>query len=48
MYYHVMIGDKHIDLIKAQNETHAIEIAYNKFGSAEKYIKNGNYRAIRA
>jgi hypothetical protein len=47
-YYHVMIGDKHIDLIKAQNKDDALIIAIQKFGLATNYIKNGSYRVIKA
>ena len=47
-YYHVMIGDKHIDLIKAQNENDALTLTIQKFGLATSYIKNGSYRVIKA
>lgn len=47
-YYHVMIGNKHIDLIKAQSKDDALRLTIQKFGSATSYIKNGSYRVIKA
>ena len=43
-----MIDNKHIDLIKAQNENDALLLTIQKFGSATNYIKNGSYRVIKA
>lgn len=47
-YYHVMIGSKHIDLVKAKNEDDAFLLTIQKFGSATRYVKNGRYRVIKA
>lgn len=48
MYYHILIDSKHIDLVKARDKDEAIEIAFNKFGPATRYVKNGRYKVIKA
>jgi hypothetical protein len=48
MYYHVMLGNKHIDLVMASSSEEAIQIITNKFGSASVYSKWHKYRAVRA
>jgi hypothetical protein len=50
IYYHVFIGpSKHIDIVKAINGEHAIQIIEAKFGPARNFSKEyNNYRAVRA
>jgi hypothetical protein len=47
-YYHVFLGTKHIDLVKAYTSEHAIQIIEIIFGPAKKYSAIHNYRAVRA
>jgi hypothetical protein len=47
-YYHVFLGAKHIDLVKAFNGEHAIQIIESKFGLAKKFSQTHQYRAVRA
>lgn len=46
--YHVVCEDKHMDLVQANDETHAIAIVTAKFGKASIYRKNAVYKAIKA
>ena len=48
MYFHVMLGSKHIDLIKAASPEAAISIIEKNFGPASCYSINYNYTAVRA
>lgn len=48
MYYHVLIGTRHIDLIKASSPEEAIKLIEMKFGSARIYSSIYEYRAVRA
>lgn len=48
MYYHIILGNKHIDLVKASSPEEAIQIIRNKFGSASVYSSRHEYRAVRA
>lgn len=47
-YYHVLVGNKHIDIVKAISEEDAINQVYMRFGSASKYTGLGpqQYRAV--
>jgi len=47
-YYHVVLGSKHIDLIQAYSEKHAVQIIEYKFGNPKQYSENHNYKAVRA
>jgi hypothetical protein len=47
-YYHVLIGAKHIDLIRAMSGEHAIQIAIARFGPAKRFSEKDEYRAVRA
>ena len=46
-YYHVMIGTKHIDLVKAKSEQEAVNQVMCKFGSSSNFVHNGVYTAVR-
>jgi hypothetical protein len=48
MYYHILLGTKHIDLIKASSSEEAIKLIELKFGSARIYSNEYEYRAVRA
>lgn len=48
MYYHVVLGTKHIDLVKAASCEHAIQIVETKFGPSKQYSSKYQYRAVRA
>jgi hypothetical protein len=48
MYYHVVLGKKHIDLIKADSKTDAIKKIELIFGTADKYSATHKYQAIKA
>ena len=49
-YFNVYAGSKHMDLVRAFNESDAINQVYMKFGSASKYSGLGldSFRAERA
>ncbi len=47
-YYHVFLGAKHIDLVKAYTGEHAIQIIEARFGTAKKLSTEHYYRAVRA
>lgn len=47
-YYHVFLGSKHIDLVKAYTGEHAVQIIESRFGSSKKLSKEHHYRAVRA
>ena len=46
-YYNVYAGNKHIDLIKADNEMAAMEQVERLFGEASYYVSNSKYRAVQ-
>jgi hypothetical protein len=46
-YYNVYAGNKHIDLIKADNEIAAMEQVERLFGEASYYVSNSKYRAVQ-
>jgi hypothetical protein len=46
--FHVVLGTKHIDLVQAQSEEHAIKIIETIFGPSRKYSRVHQYRAVRA
>ena len=48
MYFHVLLGKKHIDLVKANSKEEAVKKIESMFGPAEKLSKNHKYRAIEA
>ena len=48
MYFHILIGTKHIDLIKASSPEEAIKLIEIKFGSSRVYSDKHEYRAVRA
>jgi hypothetical protein len=48
IYYHVLLGPKHIDLIQAVSAEHATQIVEERFGSSVYYSSEYNYRAVRA
>jgi hypothetical protein len=47
-YYHVLIGTKHIDLVKASSGEEAIKLIEIKFGSSKVYSSIHQYQAVRA
>jgi hypothetical protein len=47
-YYHVFLGRKHIDLVQARSEQHAIKIVEHIFGPSNTLSKEHVYRAVRA
>ena len=49
-YFNVYAGSKHMDLVKAFDESDAIKQVFMKFGSASKYRGLGldSFRAERA
>jgi hypothetical protein len=48
MYFHVILGSKHIDLVMASSSEEAIQIIELKFGLASNYSKTHSYKAMRA
>lgn len=46
-YYHVMIGTKHFDIVKAVDEEDAIRQVEKRFGKAERWHGYLPYRAIK-
>ena len=44
-YYHVMIGIKHFDIVKAINEQDAIRQVEKRFGKASSWSKKNKYCA---
>ena len=48
MFYHVILGNKHIDLIQATSKEDAVKKIEKTFGPAEKLSKNHKYRAVEA
>ena len=48
MYYHVILGTKHIDLIQANSEKEAIMKIEKMFGPAKRYSRNHKYQAVKA
>ncbi len=48
MYYHVLLGKKHIDLIKAKSEEDAVKKIELMFGPADTLSTKHNYRAVKA
>lgn len=48
MYYHVILGKKHIDLIKANSKEEAIKKIELMFGPSESLSKFHKYEAIEA
>lgn len=47
MYFNVLLGTKHIDLVKAASEEAAISIIEKNFGPASNYSTKYNYTAVR-
>ena len=47
-YYHVVLGKKHMDLVKAANEEQAIKLIEKIYGPACKYHTTNQYKAIQA
>lgn len=45
-YYHVMIGPKHFDIVKALDEHDAIRQVERKFGPAKLWSADKKYRAF--
>ncbi len=48
MYYHVILGTKHIDLVKADSEKDAIKKVEKLFGPANTLSATHNYIAVKA
>jgi hypothetical protein len=48
MYYHVLLGKKHIDLIKANSKEEAVKKIESLFGLAKTLSKNHKYLAVEA
>lgn len=48
MYYHVILGNKHIDLIRASSEEDAIKKIEKTFGPSDRYSKKYKYQAVEA
>jgi hypothetical protein len=48
MYYHVLLGSKHIDLVRADSEKDAIKKIEDLFGPANTYSMMHNYIAVKA
>ena len=48
MYFNVLIGTKHIDLVMASSGEEAIKLVEIKFGSSRLYSIEHEYRAVRA
>lgn len=48
IYYHVLLGKKHIDLVQATDEEHAIKIVLSRFGPANQFSIEHDYKAVRA
>ena len=44
-YYHVVIGTKHFDIVKAIDEQDAIRQVEKRFGKASSWSKKNEYRA---
>jgi len=47
-YFHVLAGNKHIDLVQADNEEQAIALVLRIWGKPSKYSVVNNYLAVRA
>ncbi len=47
-YFHVVCGKKHIDLVRADSEAHAIAIITARFGKSTTYSHTESYKAIKA
>ena len=45
-YYHVVIGTKHFDIVKAIDEQDAIRQVEKRFGPAHKWNGKEKYRAF--
>ena len=45
-YYHVCLGRRHFDIVKAINEEDAIKQVERKFGPAHKWDGKRKYRAF--
>lgn len=48
MYFHVLLGSKHIDLIKAESEEDAVKKIEKLFGSAKLFSATHTYVAVKA
>ena len=48
IYYHVLLGKKHIDLVKADSKEEAVKKVESLFGPAETLSKNHKYLAVEA
>lgn len=44
-YYHVVLGKKHFDIVKALDEEDAIRQVEKRFGEAKRWHGTLNYRA---
>lgn len=47
-YFHVLAGNKHIDLVQADNEEQAIALVLRIWGKPIKYSVANKYSAVRA
>ena len=47
-YFHVLAGNKHIDLVQADNEEQAIALVLRVWGKPIKYSVVNKYSAVRA
>lgn len=45
-YYHVCLGRRHFDIVKAVDEEDAIKQVEQRFGPAHKWDGKRNYRAF--
>lgn len=45
-YYHVMIGTKHFDIVKAVDELDAIRQVEKRFGKSTEWHSTFSYRAF--
>lgn len=48
MYFHVLLGPKHIDLIAAKSKDDAVKKVEKIFGPAKLYSSIHNYVAVKA
>jgi hypothetical protein len=48
MYYHVLLGKKHIDLIKANSKDDAVKKIELMFGPADTLSTKHKYQAVKA
>ncbi len=48
MYFHVLLGTKHIDLVKADSEAEAVKKVEQLFGPANTLSVTHNYTAVKA